>query len=237
MKLRRWGGLDSEVGRESNLTDHVDERRVAEVLNRINVRKGHCYYLPSGTIHALGAGVVVAEVQTPSDVTYRIYDWDRVDPSTGQPRELHLTEALGCISYDTSPIPGEIPEHVASVWTSVTSLVRCPSFVIERVRMVEGVDLELPYQEMVIWIVLEGRASIPYEGAGSPMTFGASDTVLIPAGIRKGRVRTETNCMWLEVTIPVASSLAGFERPSRSALQSGGASDFVPLNPPDGAGS
>ncbi len=184
----------------------IEERRVEEVLHRIAVKKGYCYYLPSGTVHALGAGVVVAEVQTPSDVTYRLFDWNRVDPSTGRGRELHVEEALGCISYDRAPIAGEKPEHVAGVWTSVTSLLRCESFVIERVRMAEGVEQELPYQEMVIWTVLEGRGSIAFAGSASPAAFQAGDTVLIPAGLPSGRLKAEQDCCWLEITIPIPSS-------------------------------
>ena len=110
-----------------------------------------------------------------------------------------------CISYDATPIAAERPEHVASVSTTVTNLVRCESFVIERVRMAEGVDQELPYEEMVIWMVLEGRGIIVHEGPASPFSFGVGDTVLIPAGLRGGRVRTQENCMWLEVSIPIPS--------------------------------
>jgi len=199
----------------------VEEDRVESVLNRIPARKGHCYYLPSGTVHALGGGVTVAEVQTPSDVTYRLYDWNRVDAATGRRRELHIEEALRCVSYGPPP-PEEPPQHTASVWTSVTSLARCASFVIERVRMVDGVEMEIPYAEMVIWIALEGRGSIACDGLTSPLTFGAGDTVVIPAGLKKGRVATHANSMWLEVSVPIASSLKGFDRPDRSAMGEGG---------------
>lgn len=199
-------GADAEALRRA-----IDEQRVETVLNRVAVRPGHCYYLPSGTIHALGAGVVVAEVQTPSDTTYRVYDWGRIDPSTGRSRDLHLEEALRCISYDTEPIEGERAEHVGGVWTAVTRLVRCASFVIERVRMAEGVEQTIPHQELVIWIVLEGRGAIAYEAPGSPVTFRLGDTVVIPAGLRNGRVQTHGDCLWLEVTIPIPSSFAGPE--------------------------
>lgn len=225
------------------LRDGVDaaelERAIAEgsvesVLNRITVRKGHCYYLPSGTIHALGGGVVVAEVQTPSDTTYRVYDWDRTDASTERPRDLHVQDALQCISYASATAEAEHPEHVASLWTAVTRLVRCESFVIERVRMVEGVSQSIPYDEMVIWVVLEGRGSIDYRGGGSPLTFGVGDTVLLPAALTDGRVNTHADCMWLEVTIPSPSDLSEFERPSRDELREPlvSAGGFVPINLP-----
>ena len=218
-------GVDADA-----LKRAVAEGRVEEVLNRIAARKGHCYYLPSGTVHALGAGVVVAEVQTPSDVTYRLYDWNRVDPSTGRGRELHLEEALGCISHDPTPLAVEQPEHVAAVWTSVTSLLRCPSFVIERIRMPEGVEHELPYLEMVIWTVLEGCGRITFAGSASPVAFEAGDTVLIPAGLSSGRVVALQNCCWLEITIPIPSRLKDLTPADRQALKAPEGGGFVQLD-------
>jgi len=209
----------------------VDEDCVVSVLNRIPARKGHCYTLPSGTVHALGGGVTVAEVQTPSEVTYRLYDWNRVDAATGRRRELHIEEALACVSYGQS-LPEEPPQHTASVWTSVTSLARCESFVIERVRMVDGVEMEIPYAEMVIWIVLEGRGTITCEGLSEPLSFGMGETVVIPAGLKKGLVATHANSMWLEVSVPIASSLAGFDRPDRRLLREGGG--YVSIQLPHG---
>lgn len=209
-------GVDAESLRKA-----IEERRIESVLRRINARKGHCYYLPSGTIHALGAGVTVAEVQTPSDITYRVYDWDRVDPSTGRPRDLHLEEALQCISYDTAPIVGETPEHLGTVWTAVTRLVRSESFVIERVRMIEGVEQPIQYAEFVIWIVLQGRGSIVCDSPASPVGFGVGDTVLLPAGVKDARIQTHDDCMWLEVSIPIPSVVSASER-------SGGARSTTP---------
>lgn len=200
------------------LQSAIEEQNVESVLNRIAVRQGQCYYLPSGTIHALGAGVTVAEVQTPSDITYRVYDWSRVDAKSGRPRELHLEEAMECVSLAPVPAKYEARNHVASVWTQVTSLVRCESFVIERVRMVDGVDQELPYAEMVIWMVLEGGGALTCDGLREPISFKVGNTVVLPAGMKHGRVRTNDSSLWLEVTLPIASSLAEFERPSREEL-------------------
>ena len=225
-----YRGLRKGVNKQE-LSEAIQEGCVESVLCRHPARPGYCYYLPSGTVHALGGGVSVAEVQTPSDITYRIYDWNRTDPSTGKPRELHVAEALSCISYDSSSMPEEQRQHVASLWTAVTRLVRCASFVIERVRMVEGIDQQIPYEELVIWIVLEGRGSIVHAGPTSPTTFGVGDTVLIPAGLKKGRVQTHTDCMWLEVSVPIPSTLAGFEHPQPFALE-GPSAKYVSLNVP-----
>ena len=222
-------GVDSKA-----LEKAIEGQTVESVLNRIQARKGHCYYLPSGTIHALGAGVLVAEVQTPSDITYRVYDWNRVDPSTGSPRELHLDEALQCVSYDTGPIAGEHPEHTASVWTTVSRLVRCESFAIDRVTMVEGVEQEIPSGEFLIWMVLRGRGTILFNGDDQRVPFSRGDTILVPAALAKARVQTQEDCAWLEVAYPLPSPLAGLEPVDTRALldDAGSGQRIVQLNVP-----
>lgn len=202
-------GVTPESFRAAMLSGQVEG-----VLRRIRVRPGECFYLPAGTPHALGAGVLVAEVQTPSDITYRAYDWGRIDPATGQPRELHLDQAIECIDFGTpSPPPMQERSHVASLWTAVTRLVSCPSFVIERVRMVAGTEQQIPYAEPVVWIVLEGNGAVELDApGGGPISFGPGSVVLLPAEL-DGRVRITADAQWLEVTVPVPSDLAGFEHP------------------------
>lgn len=180
---------------------------VEGALLKLQARRGHAFFLPSGTVHALGGGILVAEVQTPSDTTYRLYDWDRGD------RELHVDVGLASASFLPVPAECERAEHTASVWTSVTSLIRCESFVMERVRMVEGVAQAFAYGEMVIWMVLEGRGRIEATGLNEPFPFSVGDTVLLPAALKNGKVVTDSRCMWLEVTVPIASSLAEYVRP------------------------
>lgn len=199
------------------LENALADSRIESLLQKVPARKGHCYYSPAGTVHAIGAGVLCAEVQTPSDTTFRLYDWGRVDPGTGTPRELHLSQALSCIRYEPVSPEAERPEHLASLWTSISSLVRCEHFVIERVRLVEGMEQEIPHQEMVIWIVLEGSGTILH-GRSASTDFSLGNTVLIPAGLKQGRVQAKTRCMWLEVTVPIPSSLTGYERLPRRLL-------------------
>jgi len=206
-------GVDAQGLREA-----IARGRPEACMNRIAVCKGDCYYLPSGTLHALGAGVMVAEVQTPSDVTYRLYDFDRIDASTKKPRDLHVEQALRCISFDSGPIPGEARSHVGSVWTTATRLVTCDAFVIERVRMIEGVEQVIAYDEMAIWIVLEGRGEINCKAARRPFAFAAGDTVMLPAGLEGESVKTLEDCAWLEVTVPIRNDLADYERHDRATI-------------------
>ncbi|MCO6437832.1 MAG: class I mannose-6-phosphate isomerase [Phycisphaerae bacterium] len=211
----------------------LESRGVGDLLCRIPVRAGHCYYLPSGVIHALGGGVVVAEVQTPSDVTYRLFDWDRIDPSVGGPRELHVEQGLGCARFDAGPYPEERQQHVASVWTTVTTLVRSPWFSVDRVRMVEGADQPVPLdRSFVVWMILEGRCRVRYGGGSSAVEFNVGDTVLLPAGLKEARVETLAPSMWLEVSVPLASTLAGLDRLDPAELASNKGGPFVPLRMP-----
>jgi len=201
-------GVTAESFRDAMLTGHVEG-----VLRKINVKPGDCYYLPSGTPHALGAGVLVAEVQTPSDITYRTYDWGRVDPVTGKSRELHLDQAMECIDFE-SPSPPAMQEtsHVDGPWTSVTRLVTCESFVIDLVRMAQGADLGIPYAEPVVWMVLDGQGLIEWQSGRESIEFGKGNVVLLPAALAHARVKISSAVRWIEVTVPVKGKVAALEQ-------------------------
>ncbi len=179
----------------------VEGGSTASMLRRIPVKAGQCYHVPTGTVHALGTGVVVAEIQTPSDSTFRVYDWDRTGPD-GKPRELHVDLALESIRFGEPIEPQQTRSHVASPFTTVSRLVTCDYFMIERVQFSGGMDQEIPYDELVTWIVLSGSGSVAHDGPGDAVAFKAGDTLVLPAALEGGRVRTETDCVWLEVTIP-----------------------------------
>ena len=96
-----YRGLKPGIGRKE-LEIALTEGNLAQMMQVYQAKKGDVHYLPAGTIHALGAGVVVAEIQTPSDTTYRLYDWGRLD-SAGLSRELHIEKALASIHYTATP--------------------------------------------------------------------------------------------------------------------------------------
>lgn len=228
-----YRGLKQGVSAD-DLRYAIAQGTVEPLLQRIPARKGHVYYLPSGTIHALGAGILVAEVQTPSDVTFRVFDWNRVDTATGHPRELHVEQAMSCIHFGSREFVEERNSHVASVWATVTTLVRCPFFALDRVRMVAGVEQAIPLDGFVIWMILEGRCSITCPGFGTAFELRRGETVLFPAGLKGAVLRTIEPSMWLEVSIPRPSSLAEFDRPLRENFeQSSLVERLVPLRAPE----
>ena len=93
-------GFKEDSSREEYL-HHIENKKLISLLNEVPVKKGDVFFLETGTIHAIGAGIVIAEIQQTSDVTYRIYDWDRVD-ANGNERELHTEFALDAINYKTT---------------------------------------------------------------------------------------------------------------------------------------
>ena len=183
----------------------IEQGTVEQHVNAVPARAGSAFYLPSGTVHALGAGILVAEVQTPSDTTFRVYDFNRTDPSTGKPRTLHVEQALECIDFSGAPEPHQPRSHVAGFFTTVSRLVTSESFKMEKVRFTEGVEEPVPYDQPVVWIMLQGEAEVRVHGLREPTRFKPGDTVLLPAAMKNPVIKTLADCVWLEVTFPTAA--------------------------------
>ncbi len=199
---RIFKGLAPGVTKEqyrASLGDGTSER----FLKSIPVKTGDCYYLPSGTVHALGAGILAAEVQTPSDTTFRVFDFNRVDPSTGKQRTLHVDQAMQCIDFSAKPEPRHEPIHFSGISTTVTNLVSCPYFTMDKVKLARGVEQPIPYDDPVVWMMLEGEAELRAEGFDESTIVKRGETVLLPAAMKNPTIRTKSDCTWIEVTFPV----------------------------------
>lgn len=164
------------------------------LLNSVKIQNGETYYLPSGTVHALGAGAVVAEVQTPSDTTYRVYDFNRIDPGTGKQRALHVKQALDCIDFQTDATKNYAPPGEGDA-----TIVTAPQFTLIRRDAKSGEKVSVVTGEPRVLIFLEGSGTIG--GGKSPTEFSRGDTVLIPATVN-GTIEPRTDIRWLEVHLP-----------------------------------
>lgn len=127
---RIFAGLKPDVDCES-LTRALQAGTVEDCLHQIEVAPGDCVFIPAGTVHAIGEGVLLAEVQQSSDLTFRLHDWNRMG-TDGKPRTLHIDESLACINFAQGPIERAVPVPVAGASHDVVELVRCPYFVIRR---------------------------------------------------------------------------------------------------------
>jgi mannose-6-phosphate isomerase len=198
-----YKGLQAGVTPES-FRSAIDQGTVEKSIKTVAVKEGDCHYLPSGTIHALGAGILVAEVQTPSDTTFRVFDFNRIDPSTGKTRKLHVTDALACIDFSGKEPPPQKRDHVGSLFTTVSRLVSCPYFTIEKVRFSEGVEQPIPYDQPVVWMMLDGQAQVKVDELKQPIHIKRGETVLFPARMNNPVLKTLSDCAWLEVTFPTS---------------------------------
>lgn len=147
------------------------------VLDKIPVAAGDMVVIPAGTVHAITAGLVIAEVQQASDTTYRLYDWGRVGLD-GKPRELHLAQSEACI--DPVPNPGLKPTPIA-IDPGRELLCATPWFAVSRLRPGKGEAIET-VEGFKILMVLEGPVDLSWEGGVKRLERGR--TVLLPAGLR-----------------------------------------------------
>lgn len=198
---RLFKGLRPGMTRE-DFARAIRDGSVEQCIETMTPRAGDCVFMPSGTVHALGAGTLVWEVQTPSDTTFRVFDFNRVDPTTAKPRTLHVGQALACIDFSGRPEPKQPRSTVSGAYTTVSRMVTSPYFKLEKLCMRAGVDQPLPYDQPVLWTMLEGEAHLRAEGLPEPVTVGRGETVLLPPRMRNPAVRTLSACEWLEVSFP-----------------------------------
>jgi mannose-6-phosphate isomerase len=194
-----YKGLKPGVTREA-FARHIRDNTVVNDLVAVPVKAGDCHYLPSGTCHALGAGILVAEVQTPSDTTFRVYDWGR-PASAG--RELHVEQALECIDFDAAAparIDPPIPNKRQGLTT--TRLTRTEFFEIERVDADAGSGFQIvPQGRPEVWMMLDGRGEIRGD-AGHAVELRRGMTILVPAAARAWQASFEKRTWLLCVRLP-----------------------------------
>ncbi len=153
----------------------VDQGKVSELLNRVDVHPGDAFFIPAGAVHAIGKGILIAEIQQTSDITYRVDDWGRVD-AEGKPRQMHTELATDAIDFNAKefdvtarPAPGQAME-----------LKKCPYFTTNLLNIKDGMEREyIKFDSFVILIAVEGDFKAAYSGGTVPLKKGES--LLIPA--------------------------------------------------------
>jgi mannose-6-phosphate isomerase len=176
--------------------EHLQKKTLPEVLNFEKVRSGDVYFMPAGRVHALGPGVLLAEIQQTSDATYRIYDWDRKDKD-GKERELHIEQSLAAIDFDLHP---EYKTNYKPRPNETVGLVNCPYFTTNLVELAQ--PLQKDYEDIdsfVVYICLEGGMKIKCGDDSTVLVKG--EVVLIPAIIDIVDIYPEKGVKFLEVFI------------------------------------
>jgi mannose-6-phosphate isomerase len=186
---RVFAGLLDGIG-QTELRKSLNAQSIADCLSSFEPHVDDCIFLPAGTVHAAGGGVVVFEVQQASDLTYRLFDWNRIDSTTGRPRELHIDRALQCIDFKNGPVFA-IEPHSSSV---VQPLVRCPYFELRRIT-ISG-PMRFVFESAYVLTGLAGSGDlvrlVDEESTALPIHF----PVLVPPG--QYLVQPSPEFSWIE---------------------------------------
>ncbi len=222
-KTEAWVVLDAEPGAKiyAGLKPGVDRARLekslrdgdcVDLFHQFDARPGDAVLIPAGTVHALGQGCLVAEIQQSSDITYRLYDWDRVDDD-GNRRPLHIEQGLDAIDFDRGPI-----RPVRSEGTESERLIECEEFSLVRHR----IDKKTVFggrDSFRIFTVLDGTVSIQPDPVKLPLSRG--QTVLIPAGLGEVEVTPDRGAVILDCFPSLETRL-----PAETAIDKG---DYYPI--------
>ena len=206
-KTEMWYILDAQPDAKLNigfnqpmskelLSQHIEDNTLENVLNYIPVKTGDAVFIPAGKAHAICKGILLAEIQQSSDITYRLYDYNRKDEN-GNPRQLHVEEALNAIHYDdtaNSPIVYSKDEN------KTNTIIRSPYFVTNYMHFNKAVEkIYADMDSFVIYICLEGSATIRYDEGEESISLG--ECILMPAVIENAVLIPDNNCKLLEVYI------------------------------------
>jgi mannose-6-phosphate isomerase len=192
-------GAELFVGLKRGVTRDKFEKKikdgtVAECFHRIPVRAGDAMFLPSGRVHAIGAGLVIFEIQQNSDTTYRVFDWNRVGLD-GKPRELHFAQSLASIDFNDfepalvqSKFSGEDP-------VQKRPLVCEPLFKVEAWRANAGAGVSLKPRTLQIIAGLSGWLEI--QSGSAPVKLSAGQFCLVPACLERTEITAQSDAAWL----------------------------------------
>ena len=200
LKTECWYAIDSRDGYiYKGLVQGVGPDRfragiqsdtVEELVRRYDLAAGDFHYLPAGTVHAIGPGLVVAEVQTPSDTTYRVTDW-------GRGREIHVERSMQCIHFT--------PADDTSPGAEGDTLLVTEFFTVARHTVGPDDPYAAPEGKCVAVMLLGGGGEIElrHSGPTEPLTLAAAgDTVVLPASLTGGSIRSSAGVSFLEITLP-----------------------------------
>ncbi|NOR87386.1 MAG: mannose-6-phosphate isomerase, partial [Bacteroidales bacterium] len=210
-KTEMWYVLDAEpqskliAGFNQKVNEQVymrkiEDKKLSEIMNFEDVQKEDVFFMPSGRVHALGPGILLAEIQQTSDTTYRIFDWDRVDKQ-GKSRDLHLKEAMAAIDF-------ELYDHYKTKYTQevnkTNEIINSPFFITNLIELDQAIKKDyIELDSFVILLGIEGKFAY-VDKNGNKGSLQAGESLLIPASINEISIYPESSCKILEIYIIVS---------------------------------
>ncbi len=189
-------GFNQEIDKEHYLKK-LEEKKLLEILNQEVVKAGDVFFMPAGRIHAIGSGCFIAEIQQTSDVTYRVYDYDRTD-SEGNTRELHTDLAVDVIDYNFYP---DYKTKINTIKNQASEVVSCKYFTTNLIELNSTIERDMvTFDSFIIYMCLEGNAQIEQEN-GTITEITKGETLLIPAEITNYYIKALPEAKLIEVYI------------------------------------
>lgn len=170
-------GFKSEITKDE-FEERINNNTLLDVLNKVEVHKGDMFFIESGTVHAIGKGIVICEIQQNSNTTYRVYDYDRRD-ANGNPRELHVKKAIDVSNLAPAAQNRSASETVEHEGFSVTRLAECKYFTVDKVEVDSKADLTVSTDSFKSIVVTDGNGVLTF--AGESMDINKGDSIFIPA--------------------------------------------------------
>lgn len=170
-------GFKSEITKDE-FEERINNNTLLEVLNKVEVHKGDMFFIESGTVHAIGKGIVICEIQQNSNTTYRVYDYDRRD-ANGNPRELHIQKAIDVSNLAPADQNRSASETVEYEGFSVTSLAECKYFTVDKVEVDSKAALTVSTDSFKSIVVTDGGGVLTFDGES--MDINKGDSIFIPA--------------------------------------------------------
>lgn len=170
-------GFNQKVDKETYL-EHLENKTLTKILNFDKVKEGDTYFIEAGRVHAIGAGVLLAEIQQTSDVTYRVYDWDRLD-SDGNERELHNDIAIDAFDFN---MKDDFRVDYKKDKNTSNTMVSCPFFTTNFMEITTNLEKENNHDSFMIYMCVDGEVEISTHSFTQFISKG--ETILIPAAIK-----------------------------------------------------
>lgn len=179
---------------KADLALALESGTVDECLHTIEPQAGDCVFIPAGTVHALGAGLLVAEIQQASNTTFRLFDWNRLG-NDGQPRRLHLEQSMEVIDFETGPRHPQEPKPVSD---GRDNLVRCDKFVLDRIAAPGNLDNS---GQMHFVTVPRGSATLRW-GANQSQLLRTGQSAILPAALEDVQLEFVEDSHLLDMYLP-----------------------------------
>lgn len=171
----------------------LDDNSIIDILDVKKVKQGDVFFLATGTVHAIGAGTVIAEIQQTSDITYRIYDFDRVD-AKGNTRELHVDLALDAINYNVV----EAQKEYSKVGNVSNGIVNCQYFTTNFIPLDGEMRFDKNKESFSVYMCVEGSFELKYKE--EKYEYKTGDTILIPAEITEFEIKGKASVLEIYIS-------------------------------------